>query len=79
MEMLNKAMEFMQKPEVIAVLVFIVEMLMRMIKTQKPWSILHAVKRIMRAVSQALGVMADVLDKILPQKIAEPVLEAPKE
>lgn len=78
MEMINKAVEFVQKPEVIAVLVFVIEMLMRVIKTQKPWSIMHAAKRIMRMIANVLGAMADVLDKILPQNIAELVIEEQK-
>lgn len=74
MEILNKIMEVISKPEVIAVLAFVVEMAMRFIKTEKPWSILHAAKRIIRSVAKFLGVLADLMDKVLPQVVEQPKL-----
>lgn len=69
-----EVLEMLKKPEVIAVFAFVVEMAMRFVKTEKPWSVMHLVKRCLRVASQACGVVADFLDKILPQKLDDPKL-----
>ena len=47
----------------------LVEMILRLVKTQKPVSILHAVSRTVRAVAEGLVKVCDLIDKILPERV----------
>lgn len=72
-------MEFLQKlidmvtnfmtTGVFAAVAMIVEMLLRVIKTDKPVGILHFVSGLFKKVAELMMALASLLDKILPQRI----------
>ena len=47
----------------------VIELVFRLLKTDKPLSIAHVVAASARKVSDALEILANILDKILPQRI----------
>jgi len=67
--MLEQVMNFLNSGAGITVGALVVEMSMRLIKTDKPMSILHAAGAILKQVSKVSQAVADFLDKILPQRL----------
>jgi hypothetical protein len=53
----------------IATIAIVLEFAFRMIKSPKPLGILHLVAAFARKLSQVLGAVADLSDKVLPQKV----------
>ena len=55
-------MEFLQS-------VIVLEMVMRMVKTDKPMSIIYIVSGFLKKSSELLSLIASLLDKVLPQRV----------
>lgn len=55
--------------QVLAVLVVVVEFGLRLLKTDKPVGIIRAISGILRKVAQVLVFVADLSDKVLPQRL----------
>lgn len=69
-ELLAKALELLSSVEGASVsIALVLEFLFRVIPSEKPLSILHLVAKGCRGVALVLGKVADVLDKVLPQKL----------
>lgn len=47
----------------------ILEVILRAIKSEKPLSIMHLVARVIRALSTLFDKIADLMDKVLPQRL----------
>jgi hypothetical protein len=72
MDILQKALEFILSAEGASITIAIVlEFVFRMIPTQKPLSILHAIAKASHMIGQIFSAVGKFLDKVLPQKIAE--------
>jgi hypothetical protein len=52
-----------------AALAMIIEMLLRVIKTDKPVGILHMISGLFKKVGELMMVVASLLDKVLPQRL----------
>lgn len=66
-------MAFLMSAEGAAMTVALVlEFVFRMIPSEKPLSVLHLAAGIMKKAGAILSKAGDLLDKILPQKIAAP-------
>lgn len=56
-------------PEVLATVAIVLEFALRLVPSDKPKSILHLIGAVARKVGEALVKIADILDKVLPQKL----------
>ena len=54
---------------IVSALAVAAEIALRFVKSERPLSIAHGVAKIVRAASDILEKAADMLDKILPQKL----------
>lgn len=61
----------LSNPAVISVAMVVLEMIMRLVPSQQPLSVLHVVASVMHIVGKVIGALADFLDKILPQNVAK--------
>lgn len=52
-----------------AALAMVVEMFLRMTKSDKPIGIIHGISGFLKAVGGLFGKVAEMLDKVLPQKL----------
>lgn len=52
-------------------LTLLLEVVLRALPTQKPWSILHLVGRVIRSSGALLVKVADLVDKVVPQNAAQ--------
>ena len=68
-QIIQKMTEILTNPVVLTVCVAVMEMLMRVIKTDKPLSIMHVVAKTMHLVGSGVAAVADFMDKILPQNV----------
>lgn len=76
MELIDKIMALLSSVEAsAAVIAVVVEFVLRLVKTEKPKSLLYAAAAIVRGLGVVLTKLAEVMDKILPQKLAEPKAE----
>lgn len=73
---LDQITAHVSKEALAAALLFVAELAMRKAPTAKAWSILHAAKRFIRllgnallSLSKLLGAGADLMDKVLPQNV----------
>lgn len=72
MEYLDKVVEWVTSAAgMSATLAVIVEFVLRLIPSTKPLSILHLVAEVVKKVGGLCGLLGDLLDKILPQKVIE--------
>jgi len=71
MEMLAKALELIQAHvmPMAGTIAVVIEMAMRMIPSEKPMSIAHAVSEGFKMVAKVCQAIGDVLDRVLPQKL----------
>ena len=72
METINHLIEVISKfmdGTVFVGLAMLVEMFLRMVKTEKPVGIVHAISGFLKGVAMLFGKIAEMLDKILPQKL----------
>ena len=65
---INSISEFMTGG-VFATVVIVLEMVMRMVKTDKPMSIIYIVSGFLKKSSELLSLIASLLDKVLPQRV----------
>ena len=54
---------------VVGGIAIVVELLLRLVKSDRPRSIIHLVSRVMQAIAALIGRAGDLLDKVLPQKL----------
>jgi glycerol-3-phosphate acyltransferase PlsY len=75
MEQLNHVLEMLNKlsmGEAIGSAALGAEFIMRIMKTEKPRSIAHTVSDILKGVANVMAKAADILDKVLPQRVEAP-------
>lgn len=74
MDALNHFISMIPSPTSAAIgtIAIVVEFALRLIPSQKPLSILHAIGAGARLIGQALEKIADLSDKILPQNVTPP-------
>jgi hypothetical protein len=72
MQFLDKIIElissFMTGP-IFATVAVVLEMFMRLIKTDKPIGFIHMIAGILNKVGSLFSKLAELLDKLLPQKL----------
>lgn len=80
MEYLNQALELLKSAEGASVAIALVlEFVLRLIKSEKPLGILRMIAAAGHLLAKVIEAAADLLDKVLPQKLAEPAkVEPPK-
>jgi hypothetical protein len=54
---------------VFVTIAMLLEMALRMLKTDKPMGIIHGISGFLKAISGLFGKVAELLDKVLPQKL----------
>lgn len=67
---MDKIIEFLKSASTSSILVgvaMMVEMVLRLIKSEKPLSILHLISAAMKKVAEICKMGAELLDKVLPQ------------
>jgi len=72
MELLNKVLEILatlDSSAAIATAAVVVEFILRLVPSTKPLSILHVIADGIRVVGQIATKAADLLDKVLPQRL----------
>jgi recombinational DNA repair protein (RecF pathway) len=71
MEFLDAVLAFLTNlsPTVVAGAALVLELVLRLFPSEKPKSILHLVSSGIRKVSDVLEGVANLLDKVLPQKL----------
>jgi hypothetical protein len=73
MEILHKIMEVLGTVEgQVGFIAVALELVLRLFKTQKPLSIAYGVAAFVRGLGLAMTKLAEILDKVLPQKVAKP-------
>lgn len=65
---MEQFLSLLSNPALLAVVTMALDALMRMVPTEKPWSIAHVVAATIRTVGHVATGVADFLDKVLPQK-----------
>jgi uncharacterized membrane protein (UPF0136 family) len=68
-EVLSKIMEIITNPQVIMVVAVVAEFAMRLVKTEKPMSVIRMVANAMKGVGKVLIAVSEFADKVLPQKL----------
>lgn len=78
--LLQAVVNFNVSPAIFAGVAMVVEFLLRMVKSDKPLGLIHTVSGVIVKVAamlalagQAVGKLAELTDKVLPQKIAPKV------
>lgn len=76
---LEKLVALDVSPAIIAVLAGVVDFALRLIKTPKAVGVIHTVAGVIKKASQLIGLLglavaklADLSDKVLPQRVEEP-------
>ena len=71
MEFLDQAIKFIQENLLgaSATIAIVLEFTFRLIKTDKPLSILHLIGSIAKKLADGFKLLGDFLDKVLPQKL----------
>jgi hypothetical protein len=79
LEVVNKLIAAIPEasPMLVASVAFALDLIMRLIKSQKPIGVLHGLAGALKAVGALLSKSASFLDKVLPQRVEQPE-EAPK-
>ncbi len=73
MDFLNHALAWLQSAQgSAAAAAVIVEFVLRLVKSDKPLSILHLVAAGAHVGASVIGAAADLLDKVLPQNLTPP-------
>lgn len=72
MDILDKIIGILKEPMVLLVAGGVLEFVFRLIKTDKPLSIAHVIASGVRKVAALVEAVAGFLDKVLPQRLAEP-------
>lgn len=73
MEALNQILNHIPAVDapILSTIAVILEFAMRLIPSQKPLSIMHLIGRAVRLVGAICMKAADMMDKVLPQKLAD--------
>lgn len=71
MEFLDQGIKFIQENLLgaSATIAIVLEFAFRLIKTEKPLSILHLVAGVAKKLADGFKLLGDFLDKVLPQKL----------
>lgn len=72
MEFLNGIMSWLEgftSTQVYIMAITALEFIMRFVKTDKPQSVLHAVAMFLSKMGDVMKKVADILDKLLPQRL----------
>lgn len=72
MEFLEKILEQLMSLEaggLLTMIAIVVELALRFVKSSKPLSILYAVSAALKVIASIVSKAAELLDKILPQRI----------
>lgn len=77
MESIIKVLEGLLNPATLAVIAVVVEFSLRLIKSEKPLSILHLIAAGLHQVSKIAELVAQLLDRVLPQRLSSDKPEAP--
>lgn len=71
-EIIQKIMEVLGSVEAqVGFIAIAIELILRLTKSQKPLSLLYAVAAVVKGLGGALVKLGEILDKVLPQKLAE--------
>lgn len=80
---LQKILDFNISPVILGGVAVVLELILRLVKSEKPLGIIHSISAIIRKISQLIGLLAsvvgklaDLTDKVLPQKVADSSLVA---
>lgn len=72
MEILTKVYEWfvhLSTGGMLTTIAMIVEFMLRMVKTSKPLSMLYVFRDGVQMAAKIFGVMVEILDKVLPQRV----------
>jgi hypothetical protein len=69
MSILAHVLSVLSNPAVIAVLSMVIEAALRLIPSEKPLSLLHALAKLLHLIGDAANGVAGLLDKVLPQNL----------
>lgn len=69
---IDQIMGILLNPTLIMFAAMAVEFILRMVKSEKPLSIIYAVAGGFKAVAAVIGAVGVFLDKVLPQRLAAP-------
>lgn len=74
MEIINSIIEFIDNNLMASVgmISMVLEFIFRLIKSDKPKSIVWVVRDFIDGIGRALGKIAELLDKVLPQRLNSP-------
>lgn len=76
--MWDSIVAFISQPAVLATLAFVLEVLMRVIKTDKPVSILRLISAVLKGVVKVLLAVDGLVDKLIPNNtVPAPAPEEP--
>ena len=82
---LSKLVAFDVNPMILGGVAIVLELVLRLVKSEKPLGIIHSISGILKKVSQlvslvasAVAKMADLTDKVLPQAVVAPAISEPK-
>ena len=68
-QVLAKIVEIISNPQIILFAGLAVEFAMRMVKTEKPMSIVRVVAAAAKSLGSVLVAISDFIDKVAPQKL----------
>jgi uncharacterized membrane protein (UPF0136 family) len=72
MEFINQLiakLDVFMSGSVMVTVAMLVEFALRMIKSDKPMGIVHMISGLLKSVGMLFGKVAELLDKVLPQKL----------
>jgi len=73
LELLDKVLAQLElSAGTISLIAVVVEFALRLVKSEKPLSILHLVARVMMKLGAVVAKVGDMLDKVLPQRLESP-------
>ncbi len=74
MDIINKIIAMIPEasPMIIAAVAFTIDMVCRMVKSQKPIGVLYAVSAVVSGLAKLFSKLAALLDKVIPQRLEEP-------
>lgn len=70
--MVDQIVAFIGQPAVATVLIFVLEVVLRLVKTDKPLSILIIISGGLKGVIKVALAVDGLLDKVIPQKVTPP-------
>ena len=68
-QFLSKIVEIISNPQIILFAGLAVEFVMRMVKTEKPMSIIRVIASVAKSIGSVLIAISDFVDKVAPQKL----------